>query len=303
MRHAAARHGHDVRGSIEQPHLRAWSTVFRARTTRGAVFLKCCSSSQAHEPALSQLLSRVVGRRVPALIARHPREDWMLLADGGDKLRDLLPPRELLRAWQDVMRRYAEIQIALIGHDRALLATGMADARLDRLPVIVLDLVEQVRLSRAERAAIRRSVPVIERRCAELAELGIGASVQHDDLHDANVLRKGPRTVIFDWGDACVSHPFLSLLIALRAPVVRAKVAASDPRIGRIRDAYLEPFESFAPMPRLRHAASIGRRLGMITRALSWSRAAIDYEDEMLAPHASFSWWLSQLPRAFPPRS
>jgi hypothetical protein len=297
-----------VRGAIAQVHVRPWSTVFRTRTSRGAVYLKYCGRSQAHEPRLTALLARA-GGAVPTLVARHPHEDWMLLADGGRKLRDMLTPRELLREWTGVLRRYAAIQVALLGRERDLLATGTPDARLERLPIVVGEILDTAlarsrgpdHLSADDVRRIRASIPVIEARCAELAQLGIGATVQHDDLHDANVLRKASRIVIFDWGDACVSHPFLSLLIALRAPAYRAEIAANDPRILRLRDAYLEAFEHVAPMAHLRRAAAIGRRLGMITRALAWSRANIDAEDGMLASHATFGWWLRQLPRAFPP--
>src|SRR6266536_3141237 len=90
---------------------------------RYEVFLKCCGPSQAHEPRLTELLARVRPTLVPALIARHPREDWMLLGDGGKKVRELYRGRDLLREWERVLPRYADLQIALLGRTRELLAT------------------------------------------------------------------------------------------------------------------------------------------------------------------------------------
>ena len=250
LRDTAARNGYAAIGEIDQPHVRPWSTVFRARTARGAIFLKCCGASQAHEPRLTELLARVAAQRVPTLIARHPREDWMLVTDGGRRIRDVATSAtELLRMWPAILASYAEIQIATIGREHDILATGTPDRRLDRLA---------------------------------------------DDVEEML------RTVVFDWGDACLTHPFLSLTIALRFAAYRAKTSESDRRITRLRDAYLEPFERFAAPMRLRRAAGIARRLGVITRAQSWYRVitlvgAEDVGEESLAA------WLRMLPRAFRP--
>lgn len=311
LRETAERHGHAVRGDIEQPHVRSWSTVFRAHTDGGDVLLKCCGPSQAHEPKLTELLASVAGAAVPTLIARHPRRDWMLLADGGAKLRDLFRGPPLLREWEKVLQRYADIQIALLGRERDVLATGTPDHRLERLPSLVRAILDDDtvtrrpgydRLSSEDRRRVAATLPVIAARCAQLAALGIGPSIDHDDLHDGNVLRRGRRTVIFDWGDACLSHPFASLTIALRSAAHRAGTSNSDRRIQRLRDAYLEPFTRFAPAPRLRAAAGLGRRLGMITRAASWYRVVTLSGGAPDIGHETFAGWLRLLPRAFPPR-
>jgi hypothetical protein len=234
MRSAAERAGREITGEIAQPHVRPWSTVFRAPARGGAVFLKCCGPSQAHEPGLTALLVRYRPGDVPALLARHPSEDWMLLADGGKKVRELFAGRDLLREWARVLPRYAELQIAMLGKEREILATGTPDARLERLPEIVLRVLDDHavtrrpgfdRVSADDERRIRAAVRRMRERATEVAALGIGATVEHDDLHDANVLVRRGRTVIFDWGDACLAHPFLSLTIALRFAARRAGVA------------------------------------------------------------------------------
>jgi len=290
--------------------VRPWSTVFRARTSRGVVFLKCCGASQAHEPKLTALLQRVAPRDVPTLIARHPRRDWMLLADGGRKIREVTRGSALLREWERILPRYAAIQIALLGRERELLAAGTPDHRLERLRSRVATILADPtvtkrpgydQLSGSDRRRIRAVLPAIEARAAELDALGITATIQHDDLHDANVLRKGTRTVVFDWGDACVSHPFLSLTVAIRAAAHRTGMPRRDPRIARLRDAYLEPFSRFAPGGQLRRAALIGERLGMVSRALTWYRVVQLSGGPLDIGRETFAGWLRLLPRAFPP--
>ena len=310
MRAAAARQGYEVTGEIAQPHVRPWSTVFRATTRRGDVYLKCCGPSQAHEPRLTALLSRVAPDGVPTLIARHPRRDWMLLADGGRKVREVYAGEDLLRAWERVLPMYAGIQIALLGREREVLATNTPDCRLETLPSRVAAILDDRgvsrgspdRLSRDEARRVRSALRVVEARCAELAALGIGPTVEHDDLHDGNVLRRGRRTVVFDWGDACVTHPFLSLTIVLRFAAARARARATDPRIRRLRDAYLEPFARFAPARDLRRGAEIARRLGIITRAACWYRV-VTLTGTPDAGNETLAYWLRQIPRAFSAKS
>ena len=51
--------------------------------------------------------------------------------------------------------------------------------------------------------------------CAELGAAGIPETIQHDDLHDAQVFVRDDRYLLLDWGDACISHPFFSLAVTL----------------------------------------------------------------------------------------
>jgi hypothetical protein len=55
--------------AIEQVHVRPWSTVFRLPTNNGAVYLKCCGPTQAHEPRLTALLHREFPRLVTEVLA------------------------------------------------------------------------------------------------------------------------------------------------------------------------------------------------------------------------------------------
>ena len=50
LRETANSAGRRVTGPIEQPHVRPWSTVFRAPTDHSDVYLKLCGPSQATSP-------------------------------------------------------------------------------------------------------------------------------------------------------------------------------------------------------------------------------------------------------------
>lgn len=276
--------------------------MFRAATRDGDLYLKACGPSQAHEPALTALLAGDGGPVVPTPLAVHSREPWMLLADGGRKLRDAFAGDALFEAWVRILPRYAELQRQFLQHDDELLATGLPDRRLEGLALQLEPLLADDRvvgpaggLSEEGRAALRSLLPTIAARCADLAALGIGATAQHDDLHDGNVL-VGREEVVFDWGDACLTHPFLTLCVTLRSAAQRAGLAIDDHAIQRLRDAYLEPWGDLAPVRALREAAELARVLGAATRALSWFRVVTIVGGSLDDPDG----WLRELGEQLP---
>ena len=307
LRDAAASAGRRITGTIEQPHVRAWSTVFRAPTDAGDVYLKLCGPSQAHEPALTALLAATAPALVPEILAIHPRETWMLLADGGAKLRDVLAPAERLEVWARILPRYAELQRSLLGRQDAIRATGTPDHGSDRLVSDFRAVLDDERVlvpssaifDENARRRLRELLPSIEARAAELAATGIGPTVNHDDLHDANILVASGRAVVFDWGDASLTHPFLSLGVALEFAALRAGVATDHPSIARLRDCYLEPWTTTLPRPALTDAAETGARLASLSRALSWHRVITLNEGAMDAEPRTIGQYLLQVVEAF----
>jgi hypothetical protein len=278
-RKSCARLGLDLAGPIEQPHIRPWSTVFRIPTARGAVYLKACGPSQAHEPRLTALLQREVPDLVPSVLALHPRHPWMLVAEGGRKLREAFSPEEMLAEWERLMPRYAELQLRLASRCAEMLAFGTPDRRMRRMADDFAALLADERLvgqggqgalTIEELSALHRLVPVIASSCDALAALGLPDSVEHNDLHDGNVLVDGDRRVVFDWGDACVSQPFLSVMLPLRMAAFRLSLSENAPAIRRLAAAYAEPFSAFAPPAVIAEALELGRRLGQVNRALTW---------------------------------
>ena len=307
LHEAAEDAGRRIVGRIEQPHVRPWSTVFRAPTDRGALYLKLCGPSQAFEPALTALLAGTGDALVPEVIAIHPREPWMLLADGGQKIADLVSGPALLDAWATLLPRYAAVQRTFLGREAALLACGLPDRRLDCLVGDLRDALQDERVlgaaretfGPAHRERLGALLPRIEAQCAELASAGIGPTVQHDDLHDANVLSDGARTVIFDWGDASLTHPFLSLGVALGAAAHRAGLDTHDAPILRLRAAYLGAWTGVLPAQALQDAADLGVRLSTLTRALCWYRVVTLDDGALEGEPGMMGEYLENIQRAF----
>jgi hypothetical protein len=204
----------------------------------------------------------------------------MLLPDGGRTLR-AAGGSASAAAWEAMLRDYARLQLELIPRAEAMVGLGVPDARVDRQPALVADLLaddQSLLLGHPDgmTTEVRDRVVADSGRyaeaCARLADLGIPASLQHDDLHDANVFVGDGRHRFFDWGDAVVSHPFVSLLVPLRVAQQALGVPNGDPGLLRMRDAYLDPWRGYGSLSELRDQAELALSVGPLQRALTWRR-------------------------------
>jgi hypothetical protein len=236
--------------------VRPWSIVLRVPTGDGPVWFKASAAALAHDGPVTQVLARIRPHVVLAPLALDLERGFAIFPDGGVTLRTLLEREQHPRRWVEALAVYSELQIAAAPHADELIAVGLPDRRLARIPELARDL----------------GVDDVEPLCEELEAFGLPESVQHDDFHDANVFVTSAGYRIFDWGDSCASHPFCSLTVGLRAFAYRFELGDRDLDVERARDAYLEPWERFAPRQELRRAAALAERLGMLVRALTYRR-------------------------------
>jgi hypothetical protein len=123
----------ELTGPIEQPHLTPWSTVLRAPTPAGPVWFKANDASLAHEAPVTALLAAARPDAVPTLLATDRARGWLLLADGGERLREAIERERHLGRWLDVLPLYAGLQIDVAPHAEELLRLGAPDRRLQAL--------------------------------------------------------------------------------------------------------------------------------------------------------------------------
>lgn len=264
----------DVTGAIDQPHVYPWSTVLRVPTEGGPLWFKATTPDvHGFEPKLTRILAEARPDLVTELVEIDAGQGWMLMRDAGTRLRELEPPD--LSLWEAILPRYAELQIAVTPRADELLALGVPDERLARIPDRVealldddraLMLGESEELSPHRRDELRRRLPELRALVDEVEAFGIPETIQHDDLHDGQVFVQDGRMRILDWGDSCISHPFHTLTVTLRALAWRHGIEPGSDRLLRIRDAYLEPFGAPAA------AAELAYRTGTLARALAWHR-------------------------------
>ncbi len=201
--------GSALSGPIEQPHLRPWSTVLRVPTVDGALFFKANTPLTAFEPALAQMLYRLRPDLIPRVLAADPARGWMLLVDGGPRLREVIRADRDLGHWERLLPRYAELQIALAGMTPELLALGVPDRRMDRFPELIAELLDspdKLRiglpdgLSAEAWRGLRDGAPALADRCQQLASAGVPAVAAPRRLPRREYLCRRQRLSVFRLG-------------------------------------------------------------------------------------------------------
>jgi hypothetical protein len=280
--------GTAVTGPIEQPHVRPWATAMRVPTDAGPVWFKANAPVLAHEAAV---VSVIAGRRpdcVPELLAADLERGWMLMGDGGLRLREIVERERSLRRWLEVLPRYAQLQIDLAGHADELVGVGAPDRRLADLASQYERLLEDgvEGLPQGDLRRLRGLTARVREMCDQLAGYGLPETIQHDDLHDGQVFVRDGRYLFFDWGDACVSHAFFTMAVTLEGVLSWGldDVEGSED-VAPYRDAYLEPFGRYATRPELEAAHTVALRLGWLCRALNVHRLALGLEPPVREKH------------------
>jgi hypothetical protein len=272
-------------GEISQPYERPWSTVLRVPTDAGDLFCKATSSAQRQEVALTALLVRVRPAMLLPLLAHEPRQGWMLLPDGGRTLRELDDGRVLAVA-EAVLPEYADVQRAVATRAEEILALGVPDRRPATLAdayAALLDDADVLRTGQAggltsdEHGRLAALAPWVASSAAAVADGPIPPTVEHSDLHDANVFVSdaGHRTSghrIYDWGDTSIAHPFGSLLVFEAVLGDRLGLAPDSRELRRVRTAYLETWSDLASASELAHVATAVLAIQPIVQALVWQR-------------------------------
>jgi hypothetical protein len=243
-------------GGMELVHERPWGTVRRVSVAGGVAWFKVCPPGQAFEPRLTAALARRWSDRLPEVLGHDDERAWLLLGDAGEPLGIDSGPE----AWLPVLPRYAELQRGEAAHAAEHLDSRVPDRRIVTFPALYeAMLARELPLSSGDLTRLHAFAPRFAALCDELASGSVAETIQHDDLHGANVYPHGPMPRILDWGDSCVSHPFVTLFVTF----MHLEEMAGEMRDGawsaRLRDAYLEPW---GRPSELRSMFELAQRLG-----------------------------------------
>jgi hypothetical protein len=251
-------------GEADQMPVRPWATVLSVPTDEGTVFFKANAPELKHEALVSLLLGQRVPDRVPPLLADDLERGWMLMEDGGRRLREVIAEERDMSRWGDILDGAADIARAMEPDVERLLAAGVRDVRLAVLPDRYADLVAPDHVEQR----FRDAVPRVREMAEELASYGVTETLQHDDLHDGQVFVRGDRQLILDWGDAVISHPFFTLSVTLEGVVVWGVDDVENAvDIEPLIDRYLRRYDP--ERPELRGAFPLALRLGWVCRAVN----------------------------------
>jgi hypothetical protein len=255
----------DPVGPIKTAYERPWAAVLRVPLADSVAWFKACAPVQAFEPRLTADLFSRWPDRVPEVLAYHEQRAWLLLADAGMSVGVFGNPPQ---AWLTALPRYAELQRGEAVYAQEHLAHGVPDLRLATLPALYEELLElNLPLQQEEIRQLRHFASRFAELCDDLAAYDVPETIQHDDLHHANLYVQDSSTRVLDWGDASISHPFASLVVTFRFLDERRGLAPGDPWFPRLRDVYLAPWNSD-----LRDAFALAVRVGTFARPIAYIR-------------------------------
>lgn len=308
IRTKAQQNSIQLTGEIEQPHAYAWSTVMRVPSNEGTLFFKATAPETIYEIALTKMMAGWFPDCMPDLVAVDTARGWMLMRDGGEQLRASIRPTQDVKPWDPVIARYAELQIGLAGHVDEILALGIPDYRLVVLPALYKQLLtdkeslmidQEKGLTSADVHQLQNLTPRFEQICADLAAYGIPESINHGDFHDGNVLLKNGRITFFDWGDADVTHPFVSLRTFFVSMEISLKLddwAPPTPEMTALLNRYLKLWERFGNKERLLAAYNLSRPAASIVKALAWHQGITRMAGSV---RAEYAWIVPEVLREF----
>lgn len=314
IRQRAAAISQPVTGPITGVRFLPWSAVLRAPTSRGDLYFKACGPSQAFEPALAAFLTDArPDCMIPILAANIPR-GRLLMPDGGATLTAAVHvPDDGPDHWRRVLTLLAGVQREMIPRAAELLALGLPDRRPAVLPGLFADL-----LARPDRLLVDQPdalttddmahLQAVAARVADLgAELAAGSppdTYVHDDLHEDHIFARAEpggawRYTFFDYGDACLAHPFMQLVARPRFAPGRFG-SEGDETLFSLHEDYLHHWGGYAPLTALRRALSIALALGGIMRAVTWVNACGDQVDKLSPELRGFyaqgvAFWMRQV--------
>ena len=79
-------------------------------------------------------------------------------------------------------------------------------------------------------------------------------------------------SIFHDWSDSSVTHPFFDIVDFLASPDALPNIPYVE---NRLRDAYLLPWKTYAPMEQLQHAYELAKPLSLYHQVLVYQTVVL----------------------------
>jgi hypothetical protein len=253
---------------------RMWSlsAVLRVPTDRGAAFFKSTSGAFRAEPAITRLLADLFPDVVPTVLDHDDDRAWMLLDQVAGVEEERADGAAVAAA-----AVLAEVQLRSLDHLRALRGAGCADRTLRQtlagLSQLLRDSVELPNLTTEEIVAARAAGPRASQLVEEFWSCGLPDTLTHGDIDLDNVAYDGARLRLFDWTDACLSHPFLDGAHLARSALQHTSGGDRHrPFDAEVAEAFAAPWRARYPRADIDRALHLAPAIDRIFQAISTER-------------------------------
>jgi hypothetical protein len=285
-------------GSVEQIKNAYVSTVFRAATKAGFVYMKALPPLFVREIEITQQVAAWKLARLPNWIAVSAAQRLVLMRDmGGHDLCE----QDGLEMWHAVIRQIAQLQIASVPLVSSPPFDPFYDRRFPALREGIDRLVEEAQrllhgsayqLTPQEVAQLHGRRPQWQESCAEIEAYHLPYTVNHDDLRPGNIRIVSSDIIFYDWAWSSIAHPFLSMAMFLH--ITRRHFADVAGVRECFREAYLHEWQEYAPIDRLRAVFTAIDRIKWLYAAMGdahWLRVIQEARDWHVPHRVSADAW------------
>jgi Phosphotransferase enzyme family len=185
-------------------------------------WLKATGEPNAHELAVTSLLSKLGEDYLPEMISSRPAWNAWLMSGQASGVTDLpSDPFELFRLLEDAVESMAELQLKTEGHGSDLLRAGAFDQSTEVFQAhseALFDYLEEAmslqtstNAPRLEKRRLQEIRAIFEDVCRRMEELDLPETIVHGDMNDGNILTGLGHCQFIDWCEAYVGNPLISL--------------------------------------------------------------------------------------------
>jgi Ser/Thr protein kinase RdoA (MazF antagonist) len=211
------------KSGIEQYNVGGSFSLVRFQTDDDRYYwLKATGASNAHELAVTSLLSKLGEDYLPEMISSRPAWNAWLMSGEASGVTELpSDPVELFRLLEDAIKSMAHLQIRTEGHGLDLLHAGAFDQSTEVFQAhseALFDYLEEAmslqtstKAPRLEKKRLQEIRAVFGHVCRRIEELDLPETIVHGDLNDGNILTGLGHCQFIDWCEAYVGNPLISL--------------------------------------------------------------------------------------------
>ena len=222
--------------------IRPWGVTASVVAGSRRLVFKATEPRRGFEGQLTEFLGHRWPALAPTVHAISHEQHWMLQGYHGEPIADALPAEEQVTAICSLLADYAQMQLATAHLVHGWITSGVPDRRVEHLLEQFETFLRTSALDPGLRERCRAQLPALRRICDELHHHGDADALEHADIHGTNVLTTDGTARLIDWGDCCITHPFTALFVPVHFVVALLGHGDRADAIGRLRDAYLEPW-------------------------------------------------------------
>jgi hypothetical protein len=237
-----------------------------------SVYLKSANQAAFFESHLTAYLSKNFPNTTVELLAANHKSNWIVMK----KLPGvLLRTTKSRKAYELMIRNYTILQRQVMPNVNEVLSLGVIDRRL---PILWKEIDDNLELLCATGLDEEDTFKIlsIKSELLSMCEEMVGVfpdTLEHGDLHSGNVFIEDNSFRFFDWGDASITHPFLSIRVFWNSLFELLEEDRDENwmrKISEFRPAYLDRWKDYAPISILKRQLLLAEQVGCVYRALSW---------------------------------